>query len=148
MNGRGTRTWNAVAADRRHSPTLARDAGERAEHIIETLLAGASRAASIELVAETMGTSVRTLQRRLRTVGLTYSEVVRRARRAAAQKMLTDREAGIGEIARALGYSHPGHFTRAFEHWTGSTPREFRAGKRGGKRARKHADSSRHRPRP
>src|SRR5690242_19800515 len=82
-NGEGTRTRNAVAADRTRSPALARDTGQRAEHIIATLLAGASRAASIDVVAETMGTSVRTLQRRLRAIGLTYSEVVRRARRAA-----------------------------------------------------------------
>jgi AraC-like DNA-binding protein len=97
------------------------------QQIITTLLAGASRAASIDLVAETMGTSVRTLQRRLRASGLTYSEVVQRARRSAAQRMLKDRGAGIGEIARALGYSDPAHFTRAFQRWTGSTPRDFRA---------------------
>jgi len=92
-----------------------------------TLLAGASRAASIALVAETMGTSVRTLQRRLRATGLTYSGVVQRARRTAAQRMLEDGGTGIGEVARALGYSDPAHFTRAFQRWTGSTPREFRA---------------------
>jgi AraC-like DNA-binding protein len=129
-----------VGADRTRPPALARDTGQRAEHIIATLLAGASRAARIRVVAETMGTSVRTLQRRLRAIGLTYSEVVRRARRSAAQKMLRDRGAGIGEIARALGYSHPGHFTRAFGSWTGSTPRDFRAGKSATKPRQKGRD--------
>jgi len=97
------------------------------QQIITKLLAGASRAANIDIVAETMGTSVRTLQRRLRGMGLTYSKVVQRARHSAAQRLLTDKGAGIGEIARALGYSDPAHFTRAFQRWTGSTPREFRA---------------------
>ncbi len=90
-----------------------------------------------------MGTSVRTLQRRLRAMGLTYSELVRRARRAAAQRMLKDRGAGIAEIARALGYSHPAHFTRAFGRWTGSTPREFRARKAPAKARGSHGTPSR-----
>ena len=97
------------------------------QQIINALLAGTRRTANIELVAETMGTSVRTLQRRLRAMGLTYSEVVQRARRSAAQQLLRDRSAGIGEIARALGYSDPAHFTRAFHRWTGCTPRDYRA---------------------
>ena len=107
-----------------HDP---RDAGHRVHQIVTVVLTDASRAANIEVVAEAMGTSVRTLQRRLRATGLTYSEVLQRARRAAAQRMLKDRRAGIGEIARALGYSDPAHFTRAFQRWTGSTPRDFRA---------------------
>ena len=73
-----------------------------------------------------METSVRTLQRRLRAAGLTYSQVVQQARRAAAQQMLRDSTAAIGRIARTLGYSDPAHFTRAFQRWTGSTPRDFR----------------------
>jgi AraC-like DNA-binding protein len=90
----------------------ARGVGQRVQQIITALLAGGMGAGSIDVVAERMATSVRTLQRRLR---------------AAAQRMLKDREAGIGEVARALGYSDPAHFTRAFHRWTGSTPRDFRA---------------------
>lgn len=105
----------------------ARDTDRRVQQIITTLLAGSCRAASIDVVADTMGTSVRTLQRRLHASGVTYSEVVQRARRAAAQQMLKDRGAGIAEVARALGYSDPAHFTRAFQRWTGFTPRDFRA---------------------
>ena len=114
----------ALSSERASS---ARDVAQRVEQIIRALLAGGRGAASIDLVAERMATSVRTLQRRLRTAGLSYSGVVQRARRAAAQQMLKDRGAGIGEVARALGYSDPAHFTRAFQRWTGSTPRDFRA---------------------
>ena len=97
------------------------------QQIITALLDGGSRAANIDFVAVRIGMSVRTLQRRLRAMGLTYSDVVQRARRSAAQRFLTDRGAEIAEIARALGYSDPAHFTRAFQRWTGSTPCEFRA---------------------
>jgi AraC-like DNA-binding protein len=109
-----------------HDP-CAPDAGRRVQQIITTLLAGPCRAVRIDIVAETMGTSVRTLQRRLRATGVTYSEVVQRARRTAAQQMLKDHSAGIATVARALGYSDPAHFTRAFQRWTGFTPRDFRA---------------------
>jgi AraC-like DNA-binding protein len=40
--------------------------------------------------------------------------------------MLADSAAAIGQIARNLGYSDPAHFTRAFQRWTGCTPRDFR----------------------
>ena len=109
-----------------HDP-CAPDTGRRVQQIITTLLAGPRPAARIDIVAETMGTSVRTLQRRLRAAGVTYSEVMQRARRAAAQQMLKDGGAGIAKVARALGYSDPAHFTRAFQRWTGFTPRDFRA---------------------
>jgi AraC-like DNA-binding protein len=119
-----------VTADRARLPkhdSSTRDVAQRVQQIITVLLAGGRGAASIDLVAEWMGTSVRTLQRRLRATGLTYSDVVQRARRAAAERMLKGRGAGIGVVARALGYSDPAHFTRAFQRWTGSTPRDFRA---------------------
>ena len=69
----------------------------------------------------------RTLQRRLRDAGLTYAQVIARARSDVAQRMLNDPARKIGDIARALGYSDAPHFTRAFVRWTGLTPREFRA---------------------
>ena len=90
------------------------------------LLTGGSTSPRIGLVAERIGTSVRTLQRHLRATGLTYADVVERARRAEAQRMLKERQSPIGDIARALGYSDPAHFTRAFLRWTGITPRDFR----------------------
>ncbi|HYU90579.1 MAG TPA: helix-turn-helix transcriptional regulator, partial [Gemmatimonadales bacterium] len=75
-----------------------------------------------------MGTSVRTLQRLLRATGVTYAGVVQQARYAAARDMLKDHGRKIGDVARMLGYSDPAHFTRAFERWTGTSPRDFRRG--------------------
>ena len=105
-----------------------RDVGRRVRQAVTTLLARGNASPDIDLVAEGMGTSVRTLQRRLHAMGVTYTEVVQRARRAEAQRMLRDRRTRIGDISRTLGYSDPGHFTRAFQRWTGVTPRAFRAG--------------------
>jgi len=51
----------------------------------------------------------------------------------AAEQMLADSARAIGDVAPALGYSDPAHFTRAFLRWTGLTPRDFR------RRPRAHA---------
>lgn len=73
-----------------------------------------------------MGISVRTLQRWLQAAGLTYAGVAREARCAVALQMLEQSERKIRDVAVALGYSDPAHFTRAFLRWTGLTPRAFR----------------------
>jgi len=105
----------------------ARDVGHRVRRAITTLLGDGNGSPDIDLVAAGMGTSVRTLQRWLHATGVTYTEVVQRARCEAALRMLRERRVPIGGISRALGYSDPGHFTRAFHRWTGLTPRAFRA---------------------
>jgi len=95
----------------------------------------------LPMVACRLRTSPRTLQRRLGVVGLTYGGVLDQVRCQLAEQMLTNRERKIGDIARALGYSDPGHFTRAFRRWTGRTPMDFR------RRPRAHAARQIHRRR-
>jgi AraC-like DNA-binding protein len=93
---------------------------------VVTVLLG-RRCPDIHLVAETMLTSPRTLQRRLHSAGLTYGHLVAEARRASAERLLAEPERTIADVARMLGYSDPAHFTRAFQRWTGVSPRTFRA---------------------
>ncbi|MEG3438304.1 helix-turn-helix domain-containing protein [Pannus brasiliensis CCIBt3594] len=80
----------------------------------------------IHLAAEIAGMSVRTLQRRLETEGLTYSRLVERARLRQAIRWLQDPSLQCLDISIELGYSAPPHFTRAFKRWTGLSPAEFR----------------------
>jgi len=95
----------------------------------------------LPMVARRLRTSLRTLQRRLGVVGLTYGGVLEHVRCQLAEQMLTNPGRKIGEVARALGYSDPGHFARAFRRWTGVTPRDFR------RRPRAHAAPQIHRRR-
>ena len=80
----------------------------------------------IELVARSMATSVRSLQRRLAATGTSYQEILDSARREAAARHLADRTLSITEVGYLLGYSEPAAFHRAFKRWYGSTPHEFR----------------------
>lgn len=102
------------------------DVTHHVQDVLTDLLAGESGRPDIQLVAARMGTSVRTLQRRLLAAGLTYSHVLQEARCAAAREMLMDHQRRISEVARRLGYSDPAHFTRAFRRWMGCAPRDLR----------------------
>jgi len=81
----------------------------------------------LALAAELADTSVRTLQRRLGELDVSYSEVVDRARFDVASRLLTDSDATSVEIAHATAYSDPSHFARAFRRLTGLSPLEYRA---------------------
>jgi AraC-like DNA-binding protein len=106
----------------------ARDFDRRVRQVVAARLAGGPL--DVHLVAESVRTSPRTLQRRLRGAGLTYARVVQQVRLEIARKMLLDPEQKIRDVARTLGYSDPAHFTRAFHRWTGLTPRRFRRQRR------------------
>jgi AraC-like DNA-binding protein len=104
--------------------TPAGGVGGAVQQIVTTLLPDGYP--DIQLVAEAVRMSPRTLQRRLHGEGLTFARVVARARFAEAQRMLGDPARKVIDVALDLGYSDHAHFTRAFERWTGIPPREFR----------------------
>ena len=108
------------------SPITEHDVLGSVRRAIVALLANGRGSPDIELVAATVGISVRTLQRRLHRSGTSYAGVARAVRCDKALRMLKNRQRTIGEIARTLGYADHPHFTRAFQRWTGVSPREFR----------------------
>ena len=81
----------------------------------------------IELVSEIASLSVRTFQRRLAEVGMSYSELVQQVRFDAARDLLLNSELSITEIAFSSGYTDHSHFTRAFRRIAGIPPRQYRA---------------------
>ena len=87
---------------------------------------------TIAQAADAVGMSVRTLQRRLLHVGLTYSHLLDEVRFETACHLLERSETSLAEIAAALGYGDPANFTRAFLRWTGKTPSVFRRRSRQG----------------
>jgi len=93
--------------------------------VIQRLIpAGKSR---IESAAMSVGMSVRTLQRRLAEMGVSYSDLVDEVRLAHALTLIDDHSIKLWEISRRLGYADAANFDRAFRRWTGHSPSQVRA---------------------
>lgn len=80
----------------------------------------------VTLAAEIAGTSVRTLQRRLVPLGLSYSRLVQQVRFEVAAEMLSDSDVRILDVAYMVGYEDQAHFTRAFRRIAGVSPTGYR----------------------
>jgi AraC-like DNA-binding protein len=81
---------------------------------------------SLAVIAEMLGTSPRTLQRRLTEAGTSYRKVMQNIRYNIAARMLRDSNARVIDVANSLGYEDPAHFTRFFHGIAGITPSLFR----------------------
>ncbi len=82
---------------------------------------------NIDQTAEILNVSQRTLQRRLMKENTSYIQIRNQINYEMAVQKLAHSNYSIQEIASELGYSSPGHFTRAFKRWTGKTPNQFRS---------------------
>lgn len=91
---------------------------------IASLLSG--RVPPVDLIAETLGTSRRSLQRGLAEQGINYTELLTKVRLRRAAEWLENRDKQVVEIAFELGYADASNFTRAFRQLTGVTRSAFR----------------------
>jgi AraC-like DNA-binding protein len=97
---------------------------DRLKQLISTFLG--ERVPSLTEVAEILGTSRRSLQRRLRDAGTSYSELILHARYEAASELLRDPGVRVVDVAWSVGYDDPSHFTRFFRRISGITPQHYR----------------------
>lgn len=81
---------------------------------------------TIKTVARALGTSTRTLQRRLSAEGVSFAELLDTFRRRMASELLQRHDLAVYEVAFLLGYSEPSTFFRAFRRWTGMSPLQYR----------------------
>ncbi len=95
---------------------------------VRSVIAGLTLAGtiSLEAAASRLGTSPRTLQRRLRKQGINFRAQVEQCRFEIAGALLRETDLRVQEIARRIGYSTPGAFARAFGNWAGCSPRAYR----------------------
>lgn len=82
---------------------------------------------SLERIADHLGLTPRTLQRKLQELGTSYNDVLDQMRRQLAMRYLREPQMAICEVAYLLGFSESSSFHRAFKRWTGLTPKEFRS---------------------
>lgn len=96
---------------------------------VRNVMAGEFRGGepSLERIADHLGLTPRTLQRKLQEHGTSYNDVLDQMRRQLAMRYLREPQMAICEVAYLLGFSESSSFHRAFKRWTGVTPKEFRS---------------------
>ncbi|MGX0879821.1 AraC-like DNA-binding protein [Roseovarius sp. MBR-154] len=109
--------------------TLPTKDSEKEHSRVKSVVAGLALAGtvSLEMAADHLGISSRTLQRRLNRRGISFWALVEQSRFEIAAALLCDTNLKIQEIATRLGYSSPNGFSRAFARWAGCSPSAFRA---------------------
>lgn len=77
-------------------------------------------------VADRLGISTATLNRRLRAEGQTFKRLLDERCKLLAGRMMSQESLPVSTVARRLGYAETACLTRAFRRWYGMTPRQFR----------------------
>jgi AraC-like DNA-binding protein len=80
----------------------------------------------LDLIAEQLHLSGRTLRRRLEERGWSFQGLLDDTRQRMAEDYLRDARLSLPEVALLLGYSEQSAFNRAFKKWTGMTPWRWR----------------------
>ncbi len=79
----------------------------------------------IEVVAEDLSMSVRSLQMKLKDEGTSYQKLLNWIREQIAIASLKEKNYTKGEISELLGFSEISVFSRTFKKWTGKSPSEY-----------------------
>lgn len=97
-----------------------------AGRVQQALVLSAHGYPNVEMIAEKLHISPRTLRRHLKSEGANFQTLLNNARKRDAMALLANSSQEIQNIANTLGYTDPANFTRAFKQWSGQTPRAYR----------------------
>jgi len=100
------------------------DVGQQVKDTLKRSLAG--QRPTLHDVAQELGLSSRTLQRRLTDAGFTFQQLLEDTRRELARHYLKQRTVELPEVAFLLGFEDANSFFRAFQEWEGTSPGEWR----------------------
>ena len=87
----------------------------------------ASGGVTIDRYAKQFEISRRSMQRRLRQTGLTFTSLGNQILLETAKQLLADQRRTVGGIAAELSYANSANFAKAFQRLSGVTPTEFRS---------------------
>nr|WP_320137065.1 AraC family transcriptional regulator ligand-binding domain-containing protein [uncultured Amphritea sp.] len=79
-----------------------------------------------EQIAEAVGLSLRTLQRKLGQLGTNFQDIYDQTRREVCLQLIQQGRLSFGEIAFQLGFSNQSAFQKAFKRWMGVAPSHYR----------------------
>lgn len=80
---------------------------------------------TIDVIAQEMNMSVRSLRRRLTEEGSSFREILRAHRKTLMESVLSADDARLDDLASRLSYSDGAVLSRAFKSWTGMSPRQY-----------------------
>jgi AraC-like DNA-binding protein len=80
----------------------------------------------LEEIAHHLGLSEWALQRKLRDMGLSFTQLVDQIRQDSAIAHLRQGQLSVTQLASLLGYSETSAFSRAFKRWFGVSPKQWR----------------------
>ena len=105
--------------------------GRRVEQLVMDLCREGGTTPTLQVLSDILGLSPRTISRRLHREDTSFQDIKNKVRRELAEELLRTTELSISKIAERVGFWEPADFTRAYTHWTGMTPTEFRAQRQG-----------------
>ena len=79
-----------------------------------------------EAIAESLGLSLRTLQRKLGQQGSNFQTIYDQTRREVCVQLIQRGQLSFGEISFQLGFSNQSAFQKAFKRWMGVSPSTYR----------------------
>ena len=93
--------------------------------LYESLLAEGDPA--LERAAVALGTSPRSLQRKLNAEGTTWQKLVGETRKRLADTLVREGELSLTEVAYRLGFADLSGFSKSFRKWFGVSATDFRS---------------------
>ncbi|MDA8519203.1 AraC family transcriptional regulator [Acidovorax sp. NCPPB 4044] len=103
-----------------------------AQRVRQALAQAPEQACSAESLAAQLHVSARTLHRQLKEEGASLQSLKDEARQQRARDLLHRTDRPIKQVAEAAGFASEKSFMRAFRHWTGLSPTEYRRRQRAG----------------
>lgn len=98
---------------------------EQLRRVINSLLA--THDCSAKMVADSMGYTLRTFQRKLTKQDTSFQAQLDRVRRELAISYLEEPQFRLTDIAELLGFAELSVFSRSFKRWFGVTPLQWRS---------------------
>lgn len=117
--------WQLLAGRAPQASPADEDIFERVLHLIDERLGDPDL--SVGDLADAVNLSRRHLARRIKqATGLTPAAVLRTRRIEAARRRLRDQETPIQDVAQAVGFRSPSHFSQVFGRQVGCSPSTYR----------------------